>query len=281
MLPGVPLGLMEVIMRPLTPEQLEIAKALRPGNRQRADHDCGSGKTALISTDDKGYRLHCFRCGEGGWSPKAPEPLSVRLERLRAGSVADGAVSSFAALPEPRVSRYGDWPPEARLWLLKAGLSAHDVGRLGAYYHPTTMRVVLPVLDPFTGLLKYWQARSLYGRMPKYLGSPVGRSDCVPRWGSAEAITLTEDILSAYKVGTVAEGWCLLGTSINHTCLSMLLAEQRPVNVWLDPDPPGRRAAAKVTSVLKGYGLVVRNVLLEKDPKLLHRSQIKELLCSK
>lgn len=263
---------------PLSPEHKALAKGLKPGAKIRVDH-CGGGKAALLSHNDNGYSLHCFRCGEGGWSPKDLEPLNVRLERLRRHGVADADAQASAQLPEHGVFKYGDWPPAARLWLLKAGLSAHDVGRLGAYYHPGTDRVVLPVFDPSTGLLEYWQARALDGRLPKYLGSPVGRDKCVPRWGKADAVTLTEDILSAYKVGTVAEGWCLLGTSVNATCWRMLIERGDPVNVWLDPDKPGRRAAFKAIAKLKNYGIEVRNILSKKDPKLLHREQIKELLC--
>lgn len=266
---------------PFTPAILAAAKELKLGSRIRVDHDCGDGKTALLSRKANGISLHCFRCGVPGWLASEPEPIGVRLERLRLGNVADTVAQASATLPEPRITAYADWPGEARLWLLKAGLSSHDVGRLGAYYHPTTRRVVLPVSDPFTGHLQYWQARALDGRMPKYLGSPVGKHNCVPRWGSAGSITLTEDILSAYKVGLVAEGWCLLGTSLSRTCFDMLVTAGKPVNVWLDPDAPGRRAAHKITSALRGWGLEVNNIVSLKDPKLIHRSVIKEILCSK
>lgn len=189
-------------------------------------------------------------------------------------------VCQDATLPEPQVRAWGDWPGEARLWLLKAGLSSHDVGQLGAYYHPPTQRVVLPVYSPAKRLL-YWQARALDGRMPKYLGSPVGKDTCVPQYGKANEVTLTEDLLSAYKVGTVAEGWCLLGTSVSKVCLGMLIQRNAKVNVWLDPDAAGRRAAKKALALLRSVGLEARDIVSEKDPKLVHRQQIKELLCLK
>ncbi len=270
-------------MRALRPEHLRLAKNLQPGHKTRVDHDCGSGKTALLSNTGKGYSLHCFRCGEPGWSPAEPEPLSVRLERLSKAQAIDNVVCQDATLPEPQVRAWGDWPGEARLWLLKAGLSSHDVGQLGAYYHPTTQRVVLPVFSPAKRLL-YWQARALDGRIPKYLGSPVGKDTCVPQYGKANEVTLTEDILSAYKVGTVAEGWCLLGTSMSKVCLGMLMARNAKVNIWLDPygiDKAGTRAADKVSKQLRSVGLECRIIKSEKDPKLVHRQQIKELLCLK
>jgi DNA primase len=268
-------------MKPLPPALLRVAKNLKPGHKARVDHDCGGGKTALLSHTGKGYSLHCFRCGEPGWSSAEPEPLSVRLERLSKAQAIDNVVCQDATLPEPQVRAWGDWPGEARLWFLKAGLSSHDAGQLGAYYHPGTQRVVLPVYSPAKRLL-YWQARALDKRLPKYLGSPVGKQGCVPMWGKADAVTLTEDILSAYKVGTVAEGWCLLGTSMTKTCLGKLLERGAPVNVWLDPygiDKAGTVAANKVSKQLKAVGLEVRIIKSLTDPKLVHRSQIKELLC--
>jgi len=270
-------------MKPLSPQQLTIAKALPPGRHVRIDHDCGGGKTALLSRNATGYSLHCFRCGVPGWSPAEQEPLSVRLERLSKAQASDNVVCQDTTLPEPQVRAWGDWPGEARLWMLKAGLSRHDVGQLGAYYHPPTKRVVLPVLDPSMRLL-YWQARALDGRLPKYLGSPVGKDKCVPQYGKADEVTLTEDILSAYKVGTVGEGWCLLGTSVSKVCLGMLIQRNAKVNIWLDPygiDKAGTRAADKTQKLLHSVGLGCRIIKSAKDPKLVHRSHIKELICSK
>lgn len=99
-------------------------------------------------------------------------------------------------------------------------------------------------------------------------------------YGKADAVTLTEDLLSAYKVGKVAEGWSLLGTSISAHTLGLLVSRGSKVNVWLDPDRPGQRAATKVLAALRGAGLEARNIISKVDPKLVHLGQIKELLCS-
>lgn len=180
-------------------------------------------------------------------------------------------------MPEPRLE-WSKWPATARLWLLKAGLSAHDAGRLGAYYHPGTDRVVLPVLGPSGPV--FWQARAVDGRQPKYLAANVPAERVLPRWGSAPSVTLTEDILSAYKVGSTegCEAWALMGTSLKPYVLAELMKAGKPVNVWLDPDAAGVRAARKVGATLRAAGITVRNIVSTKDPKLLHRAQIKEIL---
>ncbi len=254
---------------------VHLADGLQLGARLRTDHDCGPGRTLTIRHDDKGKSAFCFRCNDHGWVPPEPVPLAVRLERIRNSHIADAQAAASVALPAPQVRVWDDWPPACRLWLLKAGLSRADLPRLGAYYHPPSDRVVLPVLTRSGGVL-FWQARAVDGRQPKYLAPVVSKEGVVPQYGAADTITLTEDLLSAYKVGTVAEGWSLLGTSLSRTTLGLLIARGRKVNVWLDPDAAGQRAATKVLAALRSVGLEARNIISPKDPKLIHWHIIKE-----
>lgn len=254
-----------------------IADTLDMGQRVRTNHDCGAGRTLTVSHDEKGWSAHCFRCNDSGWIPPAPEPLADRLKRLSEQRNQDAKASASVTLPEPLVRVWADWPAPCRLWLVKAGLCSADLPKLGAYYHPPSNRVVLPVLDPLLGIV-FWQARAVDGRLPKYLAPPVDKTLVVPMYGTSEDVTLTEDILSAYKVGLVAEAWCLLGTSLSNHTLALLIARGCRVNVWLDPDPPGRKAAKKVLAALRAAGLKARDIVSTKDPKLVHRAQIKEYL---
>ena len=65
-------------------------------------------------------------------------------------------------------------------------------------------RVVLPVLSPSGGVL-FWQARAVDKRQPKYLAPPIDKATVIAAYGCADTVTLTEDLLSAYKVGKVGE----------------------------------------------------------------------------
>ena len=257
---------------------LPIAKELALGQRLRTDHDCGPGRTLTVSHDERGLHAFCFRCNESGWSPPAPVPLGVRLERIRKAQEADNKAAQGVGLPSPQIRAWRDWPEACRLWLLKAGLASHDLPKLGAYYHPPSDRVVLPVLGP-SGRVLFWQARAVDSRQPKYLAPPVDKRGITPMYGKADAVTLTEDLLSAYKVGTVAEGWSLLGTALSKRTLGLLVARGCKVNVWLDPDSAGQKAATKVLATLRGAGLEARNIISKVDPKLVHRAEIKDLLC--
>ncbi len=231
----------------------------------------------LVSRDDRGYRAFCFRCNESGSQRPPTETLQERIDRVRRQAVSDSAVlTGGAALPQPALYDLRQWPQAAKLWLYKAGLGAFEIEKLGAFYHEGTGRVVLPVTA--NGMVVFWQARSVDGRLPKYLGPKVDRSRILACYGLAPRITLCEDILSAFKVGLEGEGWSIMGTHANDHLIDRLLLRQRPVNVWMDPDRPGQRAAGKIRSRLQAVGLEVRNIVSSKDPKLLTRQQIKELV---
>lgn len=253
------------------------ADGLQDGRSVRVNHDCGEGRTLKVSQEGAKVWAWCHRCNDGGSISKV-EPLSVRIARLAETQRADASLSD-ATLPEPRVYAVAEWPIKAQLWFFKAGLGTHDIGRIGAYFHPPTQRVVLPVPG-------FWQARAITpGQQPKYMAPNVDKAKVLPRYGSAQRITLTEDILSAYKVGQVGEGWCLMGTSLSAYTLHELLKAGKPVNVYLDNDLPpvhqlnrGQMAATKVLKTLRSVGIECRNIIAPRDPKLMTFDEIKELL---
>lgn len=259
---------------------VDRASTLPMDGRARVDHDCGAGRTLTIKRDERGLHAFCFRCNDYGWEPPAPEPLEVRLQRLKVQASADTQAMMSVGLPAPMVKAWDEWPAPARLWLLKAGLSRADLPRLGAYYHPPSNRVVLPVLMRSGGGsdVVFWQARSIDGRLPKYLAPDVSKASVIPMYGDSDVVTLTEDILSAYKVGKVGEGWCMMGTSPSRKLLGLLASRGCKVNVWLDPDAAGRKAVAKIMPMLRAFNIEARDVVSDRDPKLIHLSDVKELL---
>lgn len=114
--------------------------------------------------------------------------------------------------------------------------------------------------------------------MPKYIGPTPRPANLLSRFGRAEVPTLTEDLLSAIKIGEVAEGWAVLGTTLSKHMTAELMKRGR-CNVWLDPDAAGRKGAAKIIKQLVAYGLEVRNIVSERDPKRHTRDEIKAYLC--
>src|SRR5690554_4468729 len=217
---------------------LPEAEALRVGGRDRVDHDCGPGRTMIVSNEVKGYRAWCFRCGEGGF--KAKQPTLSDMVELRRREAEDTALRYDPSLPTPMVQDPREWPAAARLWLYRAGLHDRRIMELGFYFHPTTQRVVLPVVED--GRVTYWQARAVMpGQAPKYINPRVDREAVLPRYGEGRMVVLTEDILSAVRVGEVAEAWSLMGTAMKAPVLARLSMEDRPVAVCSTRTVPGER----------------------------------------
>jgi DNA primase len=190
----------------------------------------------------------------------------------------EAEASRSVALPTPIEPDAAQWPKEARLWLYKIGMSNDDIKEAGFYYCTRLARVVLPVKDA-SGVV-YWQARNLTQKdgRPKYLNPLVDKSTFFARYGEGDQIVLTEDILSAWKVGRVTAAWSLLGTSLSQSqCLS-LMRHGLPVYIWLDPDAAGIRAASKIFKQLTAYGVDARVIRSDTDPKLLSREDIRRKL---
>lgn len=256
---------------------LEAAQATAEGKKRRVDHDCGGGRTLIVSNQDRKWTAFCFRCDEAGVVDKPQESLSVRIARRRGEDEQDERIGSSLALPEPIDIDVANWPREAAVWLLKASCGVPEIAELGAYWHEPSARVVLPVADD--GELVYWQARdpkwTRKSDRPKYINPEVSKGRLVARYGSGSEIVLTEDILSAYRVGQAGEGWSLLGTDLKDGVIARLIDERKPVAVWLDPDAAGRRASAAIVKRLSACGIPNRVIRSQRDPKLLSRRQIR------
>lgn len=258
---------------------LPQAEALPLGGRARCGHDCGPGQVLIVNHTDTGWSGYCFRCDEKGFKPKPLPSLQERLAQRDACNAAERALERDPSPPQPAVFDTAQWPLEARVWLYKAALTTEDIAALGFYYHPPTKRVVIPVLDK--GELIYWQARRIFGDAgPKYLNSPVGRDGCVAKHGTGPEIVLTEDVLSAARVGMATEAWAIIGTSLPASKLNALMADGRPVFVWLDDDPTprnsGQKAAAKIMRTLELAGVPCINIKTPKDPKFNTREQVRQ-----
>jgi hypothetical protein len=255
----------------------EWAATLEVGKSVRVQHTCADDRSMLVSRSDSGTSAYCFRCGKVGWLPPPVESTAekvARIERQRAG---DSSLPSSCVLPEPRVYDLDEWPEGAKVWIYKAGLSRADAGVLRLYWHPTSDRVVIPVLSA-TGDGQFYVARAWQkGRVPKYLCPTPKPKILYASWGRAPAVCLTEDILSSIKISMAGgEAVCLFGTKISDHIMSKIMG--RSVLVMLDPDPAGRKGAEKICAQLRAYGVSHADVVLPKDPKLLTIAALKEKL---
>ena len=251
---------------------LALADQLKLGQKRRVEHDCGEGKTLVVSRTERGTSYWCHRCHDKGWIP-AERSLADRIAALTEATEWDGTAQQSLELPGPGKMNPQDWPDAPRLWLYKAGFSNDEIRRHGWYWNPKMERVILPV--KVDGKTIYWQGRGFDTARPKALNPTVNREGLVAKYGRGDWIALTEDILSAAKVGGVGEAWALLGTVLSYSTALALSEAGRPVLLMLDDDPAGRRGAAEASKTLNLLGVWNKQVYFGKDPKLVPRSTIK------
>lgn len=273
---------------------LHHAKTLDVGKKAHFDHDCGGGRTLVCGHKVTGWDAYCYRCGEPGWVPHPPESLAQKIARINKEKQSEQAAVTGPGLPEPFVLDPSEWPLEARVWLYRAGMSNAAIQEAGFYYHERTRRVVLPVVND-EGQLVYWQARGFDEDRPKYINPAVDKSAVlykrkpqaqehgVPvRGGDTNplpVLVLTEDILSAWKVGHEVEAWCILGTALSPKHVPLLQEySSHHILVWLDPDSAGKRGMHKIVRELRALGLAARRVTSTADPKLLSREEIRNII---
>lgn len=194
---------------------LDLAKPLAVGEKAMHKHDCGSGRKLLVENKASGYAAWCFRCNEAGFVPHGRPSRAALMDQIGRRRAAEAAVRMTTALPGQPVHNPREWPLAARVWLYKAGLGNDDIAEHGIYYSKELDRVVLPVVQG--GEPIYWQARSVTGGI-KYLNPNVHDRPLfkVERPNQPDDIlVVTEDMLSAMKVGRTFTAWSLLGTRIS------------------------------------------------------------------
>jgi DNA primase len=268
-------------MKWLDPDDyLEQAKALPMGGDRRIPHWCGEGDVIKVSHTNKGYSAYCFRCGSKGFTPIERKTLSDFDILKQEEAVAE--LSQTMRLPDDFTTEI---PTQHALWMYRAGLHMDRIRTLGFGYSSKLARVVLPVYD--NGVLVYVQARAtMYPEQkPKYLNLKGAQKDdiiyhCKPEQhleGYRNTVVVTEDILSAARVGEVCNAISILGTKLSNG-QAIKLAEYTRVIWWLDSDDAGIKGVRKGSQQLQFLVNNQFDIRTEKDPKLYSSRKIRNIL---
>ena len=270
-------------------EWLEQAKALPLGGKSQIAHGCGTGRKLLIENKETGWACWCYRCSLAGFVPKPKPSLSERISTLRKKEAAAEVFTRTLRPPMPATWLVDDWPEQARVWLYKAGMDKDWIQEIGFYWCSPMARVVMPIFND-EGKMIFWQARGFDPELPKYLsppiptgGKPLYRAHPVRPDPERDERTLclTEDILSANKVGQCVTGWSILGTSLTalHEAEIVKFNPSRAL-VWLDPDAAGVSGRRKIVPQLRALGIDAKAVRADLDPKCYPLGIIRQrLLC--
>lgn len=258
---------------------LEAAQELPLGGRRRINHDCGDGRTMIVSHADAAWTAYCWRCSDNGYKSHPQPSLAERIARLAAIKAVEDEARVTTALPGPANYNPSTWPLPARVWLYQAGISNERIAELGFYYCERLDRIVMPVSDGTS--VVFWQARGFTRGGCKYLSPAINRSILAPLYvtgASNGLLVLTEDILSAVRVSEVTPSRSLMGTSITDNVLLLVAGAKLPVSVWLDPDAAGKRGTTKIARALALAGVDTSIIRTAKDPKCYSREDIAAIL---
>ena len=263
-------------------EWLQIAKHLPVGQKARTDcPSCGAGTNthaAIVNHNAKHYSLYCYACGHNPVENKGMLSLDEikRIEELNEqASKSSFLVDGKLVLPKDVTT---DIPLQGRLWLYKGGITETQWKEMGVQYSEELQRVILPVYR--NNELVWFQARAVHKQQkPKYLQPSHDKGDImyqvIPDKPTKVAV-LTEDILSAKRVGKFVNTYSLLGTKIL-TGQAIRLAKYDKVYTWLDNDKAGISGAYNIRRALHLL-TNVGNLTSEVDPKNLSDQEIEEIL---
>ena len=223
---------------------------------------CGSRDNLGRYSDGSAFCFGCHYVERANVSPFVGE---------RDGKVKES--STGVRLPDDATGLDG----RGHSFLAQYELDGAAVVRAGLKWSPSWEQLLIPLRDE-DGELVCVQARNFNPkRAAKAKYYNVGdKTLSATFYGDGETVVLTEDALSAIKVGTVAAGFPLLGTSITRSRLMWLAKRFKRIVVWLDADK--YREARDIADAAKLLGVAVKTVYTEHDPKTYSIEQIKEFL---
>lgn len=263
---------------------LAQSQALSEGSKKRVGHWCGEGDVLIIEHSSEGYRAYCHRCHESGFKPHGRQSLNVQLKRWNEADAKLQRVTHDRNLQLP-YDLCDIFPSAAILWLSRGGITRRLISKYRIGYSEHYNRVFIPVYS--AGLLVYYQARAVHkGQKPKYINPAVDKGAI--RFNSQTiglpemVICVTEDILSAIKVGEVAgiKGCSILGTTASVQDINYI-NQFKEIILWFDPDEAGRRATRCIKRQLELQGRSPICITSTKDPKEYGKLELENIICQK
>jgi DNA primase len=251
-----------------------------------------------IEHNQQGYRGFCFRCKET--KREAHGLLSIAQIQQRRVDELTWRQSKTVSLP---MDYTVDLPDTAMTWLLKGGVSqvmwqAYKVG-----FSPKLNRVCIPVYRG-TELVAVQMRAIEKDQKPKYLARETADNvifSSLPSTlfaGDREQdygydLVVTEDLLSAIRVGRITASSAILGTMHGPNKMETLLREAAAnhairrerakdllprIALWMDPDKAGEASRSRIAGPLSIRGAEVVHIRSARDPKRHSNAEIRSYL---
>lgn len=250
-------------------EYLQTIKHMQTGQNWKVPHlGCTESKALSITMDVDGYLFHCFKCNANGFLPHEDTSFRDR-KRREAEKSAYQEERQRAGFDLPADFTH-DIPAVGLAWLGKGGWGSDLIFKHGVGWSETLGRVVVAVKP-----LGYI-ARAVHDdQAPKYLSKTPRLS-----WWQSEPILdrvcLTEDYLSAGRVGQLYPAMAMLGTDGYNL---EVITRCKQVLIWTDNDQGGEKARRQLHGILDWIPSVqVLDVQSSRDPKYYTNNEIKAKL---
>lgn len=252
------------------------------GKEVRAYHcTTGKGKDKLFikRCEDGSIVAHCKHCGATGFY-KAGKRVRHYTE-LKRPVKTPVKVSKDVYFPLDGLSDIHDWPKEARVYLLKYGISLKEIENYGITYSPSRGRLIFPIIT--RGEKTGYAARRVLERdeRPKWLlfdSSDNHYILCPFHLLYSDTAIIVEDYISGIKCSRFADTYVVLGTSVSRQLYHELKSSYKRFYIFLDNDNPKVKVTQKKIRVeLEPYGEVTI-IRSDKDPKEHNMSELSSLL---
>lgn len=245
---------------------LEIAKNLPCGQSTKI-HCCSSTPSMMINHTAHGYNSFCFKCKDKQYESHGDRSIKD-INRHKA----ELEYVSKKVIELPRDFTL-DIPINKMHWFLQYGIAPELIYDYGIGWSDYFNRIVMPVYNHKNELTSVQMRAVDAGQEPKYLNLSQ-KGDNRSMFYSEHtrklkrSIVVTEDILSAIKVGRICNAVAILSSHIGDLRALSLAFQYNKIYVWLDPDKAGRVGAFDAAKQLSLSGCAdVRIIKSVSDPK--------------
>lgn len=225
------------------------------------------GDNLAVFDDDHSY---CFSCKFYIPSPTATRLLNMSRQAFDVPLSDDlNFPTDFVALLDAKYTC-----KVAMDWLRQYGINDYEIKKYRMGWSNSQLLLIYPVFDEHNNVI-FWQGRN-FGEGPKYLTGGK-KSDILYKVGREKSSTIivTEDLISAIKVGRDYQAAPLWGSDMALGLIRKVADEFDVLGVWLDPDKNQKAVeiALRASQYLPTF--VIHSSF---DPKQYHISAIAEFV---
>jgi len=249
------------------------------GEGHRYNHDCSNkyDKSLIVTRTREGWVWYCHRCKEAGMRDLSGRSMKEKAQFIRSLNVQPIKTLKDMRLPLDFTSEI---PGAGLVYLYTRGLHDIDIKKWKIGYSPKYDRVIFPVYDGKK--LVFYTGRTtskVTKENPKYMNVyQSGRKEVyfIAKGIFNVDVVIVEDIVSAIRSSYTLDAFAMLSTHIPETLMLELANHYTTIYLWLDPDK--RDKCVKLRRRYRAFGMNVRLIRSDKDPKFYDNKEIRRFI---